>query len=98
MKPADLAPILEKVVASWLKQMERKPIIPIEHKIWSEEDIALYFEYSLDYTKRCIISNEYFPPSRDLPTSVDGSRTTPRWKATDVIKYAMAFDKRTLKY
>lgn len=86
--------ILEKI----LKKFERIPIVPIEHQLWSEKDIAHYFKYSLDYTKRHIISHYNFPPSRQLPTSADGDRTVPRWKATDVIKFAMAFDKANIRY
>ncbi|AZC01347.1 hypothetical protein [Acinetobacter pittii] len=81
-----------------LKQIDAKPIIPIECQLWNEQDIASYFKYSLDYTKRHIISNENFPPSRELPTSAKGDRTVPRRKATDVISFGMAFDKATNRY
>jgi hypothetical protein len=91
-------PDFDKLLQSMLKAIERKPIIPIEHQLWDEEDIANYFKYSLDYTKKNIIVNPKFPPSRPLPTSRDGERTVSRWKAMDVIKYAMAFDKQTLEY
>lgn len=90
--------ILEKYLLKMTKILDAKPIIPIEHQIWDEHDIAGYFKYSLEYAKRHIISNDNFPPSRDLPTSANSNRTVPRWKATDVIKFAMAFDKSTLNY
>lgn len=86
--------ILEKI----FKKFESRVIVPIEHQLWNEKDIAQYFKYSLDYTKRHIISHYNFPPSRQLPTSADGDRTVRRWKATDVVKFAMAFDKTTLRY
>lgn len=86
--------ILEKI----LKKIDLIPIVSIEHQLWNEKDIAQYFKYSLDYTRRHIISHYNFPPSRQLPTSADGDRTVPRWKATDIIKFAMAFDKATLEY
>lgn len=94
----DVEVLLEKVLRKILKQIEAKPIIPIECQLWDEQDIASYFKYSLDYTKRHIISNENFPPSRELPTSATGDRTVPRWKATDVIKFGMAFDKSNIRY
>lgn len=94
--------ILEKIVEKMLlkiqKKMDEKLIIPIEHQLWDEHDIAHYFKYSLDYTKRHIIANENFPPSRELPTSVNSDRTVPRWKATDVIAFGMAFDKAIIRY
>lgn len=90
--------VIEKILLKLLNKIENKPIIPIEHQLWDERDIAQYFKYSLDYTKRHIIANENFPPSRELPTSVKSDRTVPRWKATDVIAFGMAFDKASIKY
>ncbi|KXO86108.1 hypothetical protein AYK86_03565 [Acinetobacter venetianus] len=90
--------LLEKTLLKILKQIDAKPIIPIDCQLWDEQDIANYFKYSLDYTKRHIISNKNFPPSRELPTSATGDRTVPRWKATDVINFGMAFDKANIKY
>ena len=94
----DVEVLLEKVLRKILKQIDARPIIPIECQLWDEQDIASYFKYSLDYTKRHIISNENFPPSRELPTSATGDRTVPRWKATDVISFGMAFDKSNIRY
>ncbi|GEM_PF-846714 len=93
-----LEKIVEKMLLKIQKKMDEKPIIPIEHQLWDEHDIAHYFKYSLDYTKRHIIPNEYFPPSRELPTSATNDRTVPRWKAKDVIAFGMAFDKTDVKY
>lgn len=90
--------IIEKTLLKIMKQIEAKPIIPIDCQLWDEQDIANYFKYSLDYTKRHIISNHHFPPSRELPTSVTSDRTVSRWKATDVIAFGMAFDKTNVKY
>lgn len=89
----DLNDIMQKM----LKYLEQKQI-PIENQLWDERDIAEYFKYSLDYTKRHIIAHRHFPPSRNLPTSVYGDRYAQRWKATDVIAYAMAFDKSDVDY
>lgn len=89
---------LDKLIQKMIKHLDAKPLIPIEHQLWSEKEIAQYFKYSEDYTRKHIIKNPHFPPSRDLPTSVDGERTVPKWKATDVIKYAMAFDKKAINY
>ncbi|MCR4529782.1 hypothetical protein NUV62_02395 [Acinetobacter venetianus] len=97
MGMSDLA-ILEKFFLKMMKKVDEKPIIPVEYQLWDEHDIAAYFKYTSEYAKRHIISNENFPPSRDLPTSKDGERVVPRWKATDVIKFGMAFDKNTLTY
>ncbi|MDC5448427.1 hypothetical protein OHW84_11000 [Acinetobacter baumannii] len=94
----DVEVLLEKVLRKILKQIDAKPIIPIDYQLWDEQDIASYFKYSLDYTKRHIISNENFPPSRELPTSATSDRKVPRWKATDVISFGMAFDKNFIKY
>lgn len=93
-----LEKIVEKILLKIQKKMDDKLIIPIEHQLWDEHDIAYYFKYSLDYTKRHIIPNEYFPPSRELPTSATSDRTVPRWKAKDVISFGMAFDKSNVKY
>lgn len=90
--------VLETFFKKMMKKIDEKPLIPIEHQLWDEHDIAAYFKYSLEYAKRHIISNEKFPPSRDLPTSPNGDRTVQRWKATDVIKYGMAFDKTQIRY
>lgn len=86
--------LLEKALLKILKQIDAKPIIPIECQLWDEHDIANYFKYSLDYTKRNIITNKNFPPSRQLPTDPNSKRSASRWKATDVINYGLAFDKR----
>ncbi|MDQ1209767.1 hypothetical protein QE380_002690 [Acinetobacter baylyi] len=88
--------LLEKVILKMLQQLDAKPIIPIEHQLWDLDDIAKYFKYSADYTKRHIITNPYFPPSRDLPTT--GDHTVPRWRAKDVISFGMAFDKANINY
>lgn len=90
--------LLEKALLKILKQIDAKPIIPIECQLWDEHDIAIYFKYSLDYTKRNVITNKNFPPSRQLPTDSHGDRTVPRWKATDVISYGLAFDKANVHY
>lgn len=90
--------IIEKTLLKIMKQIDSKPIIPIEFQVWDEHDIANYFKYTVDYTKRNIMSNKYFPPGRELPTDPKGERTSLRWKATDIIKYAMAFDKSNLNY
>lgn len=90
--------IIDKIMLGLLKRLESKPIIPVDQQLWDEQDIASYFKYSLDYTKKHIITNEFFPPCRRLPTSATGDRTVPRWKATDIIKYAMAFDKAGVSY
>ncbi|MBJ8475369.1 hypothetical protein [Acinetobacter bereziniae] len=90
--------MIEKMLLKIMKQIDAKPIIPIEHQLWDEQDIAHYFKYSLDYTKRNVISNINFPPSRQLPTDPKSHRTVPRWKATDVIAFGMAFDKTNVKY
>lgn len=88
--------LLEKVFLKMMKAIESRPIIPIEHQLWGLEEIAQYFDYSADYVKRHIITHKYFPPSRDLPTKDD--HTVQRWRAKDVIEYAMAFDKSQTKY
>ncbi|MFW1971721.1 hypothetical protein [Acinetobacter bereziniae] len=90
--------LLEKALLKILKQIDAKPIIPIECQLWDEHDIASYFKYSLDYTKRNVITNKNFPPSRQLPTDPHSDRTVPRWKATDVINYGLAFDKANVRY
>lgn len=88
--------LLEKVFLKMMKVIDEKPIIPIDHQLWDLDDIAKYFKYSSDYTKRHIITNPYFPPSRDLPTKDE--HTVQRWRAKDVIDFGMAFDKRAIKY
>lgn len=88
---------LENLMTEMLNVLKQKQL-PIEQQLWNEQDIAEYFKYSLDYTKRHIIAHPHFPPSRDLPTSIYGDRYVQRWKATDVIAYAMAFDKSDVDY
>lgn len=88
--------LLEKIFLKMMKAIDEKPMIPIDHQLWDLDDIAKYFKYSSDYTKRHIITNPYFPPSRDLPTKDE--HTVQRWRAKDVIDFGMAFDKRAIKY
>jgi hypothetical protein len=90
--------ILDKVLLKIMKHLDSKLVLPVEHQLWSEKEIAKYFNYSEDYTKKNIIQNQYFPPSRQLPTSKDGERTVSRWKAKDVIDFGMAFDKKNIQY
>ena len=89
---------LDQYILKLTKKLDERLILPIEHQLWDESDIAKYFKYSEEYTKKHIIKHVNFPPCRQLPTSKDGDRTAPRWKATDVIKYAMAFDKAIISY
>jgi len=89
---------LDKLVLKMIRHLDAKPLIPLEHQLWSEKEIAQYFKYSEDYTRKHIIKHPHFPPCRELPTSADGERTASRWKASDVVKYGMAFDKKTLTY
>lgn len=86
---------LEKIVAKLADKIVHRPALPIDQQLWDEHDIATYFGYSLDYTKKHIITNPMFPPARLLPTK---DTHVPRWKASDIIKYAMAFDKATVTY
>jgi hypothetical protein len=88
----------EKFLLKMMMYFDTKLVIPIEHQLWSEKEISKYFNYSEDYTKKNIIQSPNFPPSRQLPTSRDGDRTVPRWRAKDVIDFGMAFDKKTLQY
>lgn len=88
---------LEHIMKEVLNVLKQKQL-PIELQLWDEQDIANYFKYSLDYTKRHIISHPDFPPSRRLPTSIHGDRYAHRWKASDVITYAMAFNKSEIEY
>lgn len=90
--------IVETILHKIVKHIDQKPILPVEHQLWDEHAIAQYFGYSLDYTKRNIITCTNFPPPRLLPTSPTKDTMVPRWKATDVIKYAMAFDKNQVIY
>ena len=90
--------VFDQYILKLSKKLDERLIVPIEHQLWDEADIAKYFKYSEDYTKKHIIKHVNFPPCRQLPTSKDGDRTSPRWKATDVIKYAMAFDKAIISY
>lgn len=90
--------VLDKYLLKMTKVLDSKLILPVDHQLWDEEDIAKYLKYSVDYTRKHIITCSNFPPSRQLPTSKNGDRKSSRWKATDIIKYAMAFDKSTLKY
>lgn len=86
---------LEKIVAKLADKIVHRPTLPLDQQLWDEHDIAAYFGYSLDYTKKHIITNPLFPPVRLLPTK---STYVPRWKASDITKYAMAFDKATVIY
>jgi len=88
--------LLEKVFLKMMKAIEAKPIIPIEYQVWDLEDIGHYLDYTPDYVKRYIITQPHFPPSRDLPTKE--GHTVQRWRAKDVIDYAMAFDKSQTNY
>lgn len=97
VKKVDKMSNLENIMTEMLKVLKQKQL-PIEHQLWNEQDIAEYFKYTLDYTKRNIIAHPNFPPSRDLPTSIHGERYVKRWKASDVIAYAMAFDKSDVDY
>lgn len=89
---------LENILLKIVKHIDKKPILAIEHQLWDDHAIAEYFGYSLEYTKNNIISCSNFPPARLLPTSPTKDRHVLRWKATDVIKYGMAFDKHTVIY
>lgn len=40
----DVEVLLEKVLRKILKQIDAKPIIPIECQLWDEQDIASYFK------------------------------------------------------
>lgn len=86
---------LEKTLAKLVEKILHRPAITADQQLWDEHDIASYFKYSLDYTKKHIMSNPHFPPARMLPTK---ETYVPRWKASDVIKYAMAFDKTVISY
>jgi hypothetical protein len=91
-------PDFEKLIQSMVKAIERKPVIPLEHQLWSEEQVAQYFGYEVLYCRRNIMVHPNFPPSRDLPTSPDGERIAKMYAAKDIVKYAMAIDKRAVSY
>ncbi|OUY08736.1 hypothetical protein [Acinetobacter populi] len=91
---ADLSQ-LEKIINKMVDRIAHRPTIPLDQQLWDEHDIAAYFGYSLDYTKKHIMNHKQFPPARMLPTK---DTYVPRWKASDVTKYAMAFDKQTISY
>lgn len=86
---------LEKIVAKLADKFIHRPALSPEQQLWDEHDIAAYFKYCVDYTKKHVITKPNFPPARMLPTK---NGYVQRWKASDVIKYAMAFDKATISY
>ena len=88
----------EKIFINCMQKITQQKVLNVDQQLWDEQDIADYFKYSLDYTKKNIICNPYFPPSRDLPTSPTGDRIAKRWKAKDIIDFGMAFDKPSLKF
>lgn len=81
-----------------MQTINAKATIPIEHQLWTEQDVANYFQYTLEYAKRNVMVHPNFPPARQLPTSPNGERTSPRWRAKDIIDFGMAYDKNTLNY
>lgn len=89
---------LEKLIGKLVNKIVNRPTLTADETLWDEHDIASYFKYSLDYTTKHIMTNPRFPPARKLPTSKDNDRFSDRWKAADVIKYGMAFDKTTVIY
>lgn len=89
---------IEKLLKGLIRKIADRPILNTDQQLWDESDIADYFKYSVLYTRKNILTNPYFPPSRDLPTSPNGERVSRRWKAKDVIDFAMAFDKKNVSY
>lgn len=82
---------LESIMSQMLTLLQEQASVPIEYQLWDEKDIALYLKYSVKYTREHIIRHPFFPPPRKIPTSKNGDRYANRWKATEVIEYAMSF-------
>ena len=85
-----------KTISKTIERTLNRKISPIQHQLWDQHDIADYFNYSLDYTKRRIMTHINFPPSRPIP--IDGKKPAERWRAVDIINFAMAIEKNNLNY
>jgi predicted DNA-binding transcriptional regulator AlpA len=67
---------------------------PFEYQLWSREDVAAYFGVSVSSIGARITSNPAFPKPISIPRA-DGAKLHPRWRALDVVNWALSYAPRT---
>lgn len=55
--------------------------------VWTAQDIADYFQFSYEHTKRAVIADPDFPNAIELQKRT-GGKAANRWLAGDVIAFA----------
>ncbi len=78
---AELAPVLERLAAA----LER-PAIPLEHQLWTADDVAHYLAVGARTVSESYSLRRGFPAAITL--SMGGTRSVRRWKAAEVIAWA----------
>jgi len=64
----------------------KRPAVPAQDALWTNQDIADWLQLSLDTVERRVIARPEFPaPIQPCPT---GQRAAKRWFAGEVIKWA----------
>jgi len=59
---------------------------PLDYTLWDADIIAEMIGQSPRYFKEYIVPAVGFPPAIRFPNT-KGGRTTPRWKASDVVQW-----------
>jgi|GEM_PF-6381004 len=81
-----------------LKEMKSKSAatdLPVSMQLWTHDQIADYLRLAPEYVRKNVITNTHFPPVRPIPTDKSGERYAQRWRASEVIEWAMSIDKST---
>lgn len=77
----ELAPVLERLAAA----LER-PAVPIEHQLWTADDVAKYLSISERTVAESYSLKRGFPAAITL--NLGASRAVRRWKASEVMAWA----------
>ena len=66
-------------------------MIPIEHDLWSADEVAAYLKMATDYVRKHVVCLPDFPAAIRLPTS---RRSHPRWRAIEVIEWSKKYQEK----
>lgn len=84
--------LMEKLTA--LETMLQKPVIN-EHsrELWTIDDVAAYFGFSMDHTRRNVIASPYFPAAVAI-SGRTGGKSKDLYVSGEVVAFCLKHKKR----
>ena len=88
METEEVELLIQRLAASIADKI--KPVVPLEHQLWTTEDIGSYLKVDANKVVQRYTSLPDFPRRIEIPTA-EGRRSHPRWKAIEVIEWVEGY-------